>query len=267
MKQKKNKNNQPNMYFGKPVENAIAEYNNEISPIKRTKLFNTIIYPALNKLAENVIHNRKFYNYSYNDYTAIKHECVVHLYERLNKFDANKGHKAFSYFNRVAINWVFATFNSLNESGIEHTGKLEELDIKRDLTNETYNSDYLSELQDFCQKWSEWGNSNLDYFFFIKEGVIVPFQQRDKKIANAVFDLFAHSHEIDIYNKKALYIMIRERIDVKTQFITEVVNVLRPLCKDMYFEFKRTGTKYWHRYLYYPETIESEIDDIFNEFN
>ena len=49
--------------------------------------------------------------------------------------------------------------------------------------------------------------------------------------------------------------MIRERIDVKTDSITNVVKVLKPLCKEMYFEYLKTGTKYWHRYLYYPDDV------------
>lgn len=261
---KKEKKLTPKMYFGKEVEEAIVQYNESDNRFFKERLFNNIIYPALNKLTENVIHNRKFYSYGYNDYTSIKHDGVVHLHERLHKYKLEKG-SAFSYFNRITINWINATYNDNNANNQEHTGKLEEVDLSRDVVNETYTSDYLSELQDFCQKWSKWGNTHLDYFFFVKDGKIVPFSKRDRQIANAVFDLFEHSHEIDIYNKKALYIMIRERVDVKTQYITDVVNVLKVLCKQMYLEFMTTGTKYWHRFLYYPDNIE--LEDIYYNDN
>ena len=64
---------------------------------------------------------------------------------------------------------------------------------------------------------------------------------------------------IDIYRKKALYILIREQVNVKTQTITDVVNLLKPLFREMFKDYKLNGTKYWHRFLYYPEEIEGEI--------
>ena len=63
--------------------------------------------------------------------------------------------------------------------------------------------------------------------------------------------------------------MIREQVNVKTQSITDVVNVLRPIAKEMYLDFKVNGTKYWHRFLYYPEEIESDdtyISEMFADY-
>ncbi len=264
------------MYFGKHVEDAISEYNILESSIKKERLFNSIIYPALNKLAENVIHNRKFYNYGIDAYLDMKHDCVCHLHERLNKFQPEKGHKAFSYFNRVAINWVWANMRKVGE---DTYGKCDliEIDNYRNLDNESFNSEYNDELKDFCYKFSRWGNEHLDYFYFNKEitdksgnvvgNKVINFSDRDKRIANAVFTLFANSGSIDIYNKKALYIMIREQVDVKTQFITDVVNVLKPLVKDMYFDYKENGTRLWHRHLYYPENVQDDDNYIQEMFD
>lgn len=241
-----------NYYFGPEVEDAISEYLKSESKFTKERIFNKTIYPALNKLAENVIHDRKFYNYGYDEYINIKHDLVVYLHERLNRFDAGAGHKAFSYFNRISINWVFANMRRVAK---ETYGKVEvvEIDNNRDLDSEQYNTEYLDELRDFCLKWSSWGNNNLEYLFFEREGKIVDFSPADKKVANAIFNLFQNSHSIDIYDKKALYIMIREQVNTKTQRITDVVKVLKPLCYDMYMEFKKNGTRYWHRFLYYPE--------------
>lgn len=235
------------MYFGKPEEYAIAEYIVETNNSRKEKLFNETIYPALNKLAENVIHNRKFYNYGEDEYVNIKHDCVVHLHSRLSKFNPEKGCSAFSYFNRVAINWVFANMRRVSDE-INEKGSLEEVDLRRNVVNEVALIDYQEELRDFCQKWSIWGNSNLDHFYFEKDNRIVPFVQRDKQIANAIFDLFAKCEWIDIYNKKALYIMIREQVNVKTQSITDVCNMLKPLQKQMYRDFLKTGTETWENY-------------------
>lgn len=249
------KKNKP--YFGKHVEESIIAFLNLESGRKKEKLFADEIYPALNKLAENVMHNLKFYNYGIDGYLDAKHDCVCHLYEQLGKFDPNKGNKAFSYFNRCAINWVWANMRKVGE---DTYGKVDviEIDNFRDLDSEDYHRDYNIELKEFCTRWAEWGHSNLQYFYFFKAGKVIPFTERHSSIADAVFNLFEHSESIDIHYKKALYILIREQVDVKTQEITDVVNVLRPLCKAMFLDFKINKTKFWHRHLYFPEEIQSD---------
>lgn len=242
------------MYLGKKEEKAIAEYLMTAEPIRKRFLFDTLIYPALNKLAENVIHNRKFYNYGDDEYLNIKHDCVVHLHERLVKFNPTKGHKAFSYFNRVAINWVFANMKRVSEE-INERASLEEIDLRRNLVNEVNNEHYNVLLSDFCHEWAIWGITNLDKLFHYKNGKKVPFSKKDKQIADAIFNLFANREYIDIYNKKALYILIREQVSTKTQSITDVVNSLKIYQKEMYSDFCRVGIATWK---YYPEILEME---------
>ena len=255
-------------YFGKEVELAIAEFVVMNDKRSKDRLFAEKIYPALNKLAENVIHNKKFYNFGINGYVDAKHECVVHLLERLEKFNPSKGHKAFSYFNRVAINWVWA---NMKKAGDDTYGKceVEAIDLHRDLDNEHFSLEYQNELSDFCIKFSKFGYENLENFYFYKNGKVINFNKKDKQSLDAIFNLFKNAHHIDIFNKKALYILIREQVDTKTQSITDVVNVLKPLCKEMFLDFRVNGTKYWHRFLYYPEEIESDdiyITEMFTEF-
>lgn len=274
------------MYFDRHVEEAIIEYNNSDNKIHKERIFETIIYPALSKLVENVIHNRKFYEYGFDDYSNVKHDCIVHLHDRLSKYSLEKG-KAFSYFNRITINWVFAYQNKITRERTlfpdfyadenSERPSIHEIDRKRDLMQEEYDEAYKTELSEFLSKWADWGNDHLDYFFFVKnnsqgqypEKRIVPFSFKEQQIANAVFDLCKQCHRIDNYNKKALYFWIRDQIDCKTQTITDVLNVLKPMQKEMYFEFKKTGTKYWHRWLYYPEGVgewsDEQIEEIVNE--
>ena len=46
---------------------------------------------------------------------------------------------------------------------------------------------------------------------------------------------------LEIFNKKALYIYIREMTDVDTPVITKVTKKLKILYKDLYSEFAETG--------------------------
>ena len=50
---------------------------------------------------------------------------------------------------------------------------------------------------------------------------------RDRKIAFAVMQLFRERENIENFNKKALYIMIREMTNTRTQYITKVVNIIK----------------------------------------
>lgn len=266
------------MYFGRHIEEAIVEYNTSTDDIHRERLFEGIIYPALSKLVEHVIHNRKFYDYGYDDYASVKHDCIVHLHTKLGKYSLEKG-KAFSYFNRITIHWIFAYQNKLakektlfpdvyTEDGMDRPS-VSDLDKNRDLIREECEEEYKSELAEFLAKWADWGNSNLDYFFFVRDEVIVPFSFKEQQIANVIFDLCKHCHGIDNYDKKEIYFWIREHVECKTQMITSVVNVLKDLQKRMYMEYKKTGTKYWHRFLYYPDGIgewsDEKIEEIVDE--
>lgn len=258
-KTKQKKVDSPKVYFGVEVENAIVEYCNSNNWFLKERLFNNEIYPALCKLAENRIFISKitqnFPSYSYLD---AKQDLTCFLYEKLSKFNPDYGKKAFSYFDRVSINWTWAKLRDLAEQTYGRTS-IDQVDLNRDIDSEVLNQNQNDELREFCHKWADWGNENLDYFYFYKCGKVIPFDKNQKKILNAIFDLFKNSQTIDIYRKKALYILIREQVNVKTQIITDVVNVLKPMCQEMLKEYHKTGTKYWHRYLYFPEEIEGEI--------
>lgn len=254
----------PSQYFGPQVDEAIAEFNAAESRYKKENIFNSVIYPAFNKLVENVIHNRQFYNYQYDDYSYVKHECVIHLYERLKNFNPDRGSSAFSYFNRVTIHWVYAKYNNLKKQGFDHSAELEDIDNERDIMMEISEGEYASELEDFCNKWSKWGIAHLDYFYFVRKNQIVEFTLNDKKIAEAIFDIFKDIRNIDIFeiDKRQLYFMIRDRTGCDTNNVTEVIKVLKQLCKKMFVEFRETGTAYWHRHLYYPEEFEFDLESI-----
>jgi hypothetical protein len=65
----------------------------------------------------------------------------------------------------------------------------------------------------------------------------------DAKVADAVLELFRKRDHIDVFNKKALYIYIREIIDVKTPKITKISDRLYSIFKEhylFYLVFSRT---------------------------
>jgi hypothetical protein len=66
-------------------------------------------------------------------------------------------------------------------------------------------------------------------------------RDEEAQIADAILELFRKREHITIFNKKALYIYIREIIDVKTPRITKVANELGDLYKKHYAFYLENG--------------------------
>jgi hypothetical protein len=71
------------------------------------------------------------------------------------------------------------------------------------------------------------------YSFFPKEN--------DAKIADAIMELFRKRENIDIFNKKALYIYIREITDASTPQVTKIIKKLKTHYKNIYNEYHTHG--------------------------
>ena len=97
------------------------------------------------------------------------------------------------------------------------------------VTNEIIKNEYTSEIQDFFHIFVEHCEKNIDTIIRYK---------RDIPIAYAVLEIFKRCENIETYNKKALYIMVREMVNVKTQYITRVVNILKKEYKRKYLIYK-----------------------------
>lgn len=233
-------------YFGKNIEDDIIQYNTTADEIERSNLYESTIHPALNKLVENVIHKYKFYYYD-STYDDLKHETVLYLHERLPKYHESKG-KAFSYFTIIARNYLIVRTTETYEAQINRD-PLTIVDERRNIPTEVVSIERQDLLTDFMREWSDWGIENVERLFV---------RERDQRIADAIFVLFRNCESIDNYNKKALYILIREQTDVKTQYITRVINKLRMIFKEMSDDYFQNGAICWN---YYANIHEEVLDD------
>ena len=67
-------------------------------------------------------------------------------------------------------------------------------------------------------------------------------KDRDLKIGYAIIDLMKQRDDIENFNKKAIYILIREMTDVETAHITSVVNVLKKHYKKLQNLYYKQGS-------------------------
>jgi 16S rRNA A1518/A1519 N6-dimethyltransferase RsmA/KsgA/DIM1 with predicted DNA glycosylase/AP lyase activity len=67
-------------------------------------------------------------------------------------------------------------------------------------------------------------------------------KDNEARIADAILELFRKRENLDVFNKKALYIYIREMVvDVKTPQITKAANKLYDIFKSNYPYYLETG--------------------------
>ena len=219
-------------YFTQDTENAIVAYNNSTDPAEKSKIYNDRIHYAFFKLTQTIIHTFKFYHTEVENIEDLQHEIIIFLLSKIHKFDASNGAKAYSYFGTIVKRWLIL-YNQKNYSKKINSSPIEVLeeDNSHSYTIEENNSpsDKLShndKISLFMDLYIEYCTNNI-YTLFPKEG--------DAKIADAVLELFRKRDHIQIFNKKALYIYIKEIIDVKTPKITKIADKLYDIFKKYIF--------------------------------
>ena len=217
-------------YFTQKTEDAIIRYNNEKRAPMRNKIYNDHIAAAFDKLCENIIHTFKFYYFDVPS-EDVKHEVVSFLYMNMHKFTEGKG-KAFSYFSIVAKNYLIL-HNNNNYKKMKQTDSEEVTDYKRDPITEASRADLLTAKKEYLDLFIEYWGNNLTTVFKRKQ---------DIDVANAVIYLIEKRENIENFNKKALYIMIREMTNSNTQHITRVVNVMKKHHVNLQRNYLTTGS-------------------------
>jgi hypothetical protein len=214
------------MYFTQVTEDAIIAYNGESNDSKRNKIWNDHINTAIFKLAENIINRFKFM-YMDGGIVEVKSEVVSFLLTKLPKYTADKG-KAFSYFSIVAKNYLIQN-NNKNYKRLINKAAVNHIDWQRNIGNEMHIGSAQDGVLDFMDQFIEWYEERVDDKFRL---------ERDKAIAYAVMQLFRTRENIETYNKKALYILIREMTGAKTQYITKVVKQIKKEYETLFIKYQ-----------------------------
>ena len=225
----KKKKKTKNYYFNQTTENAIIRYNNTDDVGLKNIIYNEHISFAFDKLAENIIHTFKFYYFDVPS-EQVKHEVVSFLVMNMHKFKEGKG-KAFSYFSIVAKNYLIL-HNNKNYKHYKIHDKMEVLDYGDSLTNKQDENDTAEFNKSYVNEMLEYWEENLTNIFR---------RQKDILVADAVLEMFRRRQNIENFNKKALYILIREMTGSKTQHITRIVNVMKKYNMRLQTEFANTG--------------------------
>ena len=218
-------------YFTHDTELAIVRYNNEPDPEVRSKIYEDEIHYPFFKLTENIIHTFKFYYTEVDEIEHLQHEVITFLLSKMHLFDPAKGAKAYSYFGTICKNYLIVS-NTKN-----YKKRIDKADVVEAAENEKFsyhiddNPD-KDELSEFIDLFVEYVEERI-YELFPKKN--------DAEVADAILEIFRKRADIDVFNKKALYIYIREMVDVKTPKITKIANQLYAIFKDNYIFYLDNG--------------------------
>ena len=218
-------------YFTLDTQQAILDYRLETSTAIRNKIFNEKIYYAFYKLAENIIHTFKFYYTEVDNINELKHEVIAFLLEKLHLYNQDKG-KAYSYFGTIAKRYLIV-YNNNNYKRLKGKATVEEVDTDKTITNELLltQPDHFEEVNFIDLYIKEVDNNLLDLF---------PKPQ-EARVGDAILELFKRRENIDIFNKKALFIYIKEITDAPTPVITKVIKVLKEIYREMHNQYLEKG--------------------------
>ena len=206
-----------NLYFTKVHEDAIVKYAQTNDIKVRTELYIEYIAPAFNEMVDKIIYTYRFTSLPNID--VLKDECKIWLTTILDKYDPNKGSKAFSYFSVITKNWFIHKVRKNNQSNKREV-QIDDLPKNIDMSKITVEHEYDSAREDFefwQNLWEEINNWEK----------AINMKPNEEKVYEAVRMLLSTPDCIDIYNKKAIYFYIREITGLNTKQVVNNLNKMR----------------------------------------
>ncbi len=137
----------------------------------------------------------------------------------------------YSYFGTIAKRYLILS----NQKNYKKRVDTLSIDVLEEDENHSYtleDSPVNDRLSLYIDEFTEYCTENI-FNLFPKE--------YDAQIADAILELFRKREYLDVFNKKALYIYIREQVDAKTPKITKIANQLYDIFKKGYIFYLEHG--------------------------
>jgi len=237
---RKRKPKQKIYYFTKDTEEAILEYVRSKDQRHRNKLYKDRIDYPFYKLTQNIINTFKF---PYMDGTVedIQQECIHHLLEKLHLYSQDKG-AAYSYFGTI-VKYYLINNNNAQYKKILGTDNLDGIDDEKSLVIDLINNPNKND-KPFNDE-----NYVMEHFIqYVEQHSPNIFKDpEDYKSCSAIIELFKRREYIEIFNKKALFIYIREMTNQETPQITKIIKKIHKIynrLNNQYLEYGWISTNF-----------------------
>ena len=219
-------------YFDDDTQEGIVRYQKAVILLEdgsttpdhpvRHRIYCEDILPAFSTLVENLI-NVYGFHVLYDTRDDLKNECLEFLYGVINKFNSDKGSKAFSYFNVVAKHWliikskqnakIVQTYISLDnrEAMSKHDLNLiEDHNVAKSIEEILTNNDLSKNLKFLVSTLKD--NAKTE---------------NEVSCLNAISILVENIDDIDLLSKRAIMLYIREITGLSSKQLSIVLSSLK----------------------------------------
>ena len=204
-------------YFTQVHEDAIIRYVASEDYTEKCQLYEDFIRPAFDEMVDKIVYTYKFTTLPNVD--DLKDECKVWLTTILDKYNPNKGSKAFSYFSVITKNWFIAKVKRTSKKMKREISIDDYIKSSRDQTVLQVEDQYIynREKEEFWQSlWVEmnsWDSTSM--------------RPNERKVYEAIKTIFSNADKLEIFNKKAIYLYLREITGLNTKQIVAQLNKMR----------------------------------------
>ena len=203
-------------YFRQEHEDAIVRYAITDDIRERAYLYENWIGPAFSEMVDKIVYTYRFTTLPNCD--ELRSECKIWLTTILDKYDPSKGSKAFSYFSVITKNWFIHKIKK-NQKRLVRETDLDSISNQAHLEHMSTVNKYLPERmeREFWELlWKE-----------MESWDVATMKENERKVYEAVKILLANPDDIEIFNKKAIYLYLREITGLNTKQVVNNLNKMR----------------------------------------
>jgi len=215
-KRKRGRRGRGKAYFTEVHQNAIVTYATTDNLQEREFLYVNYIGPVFNEMVDKIVYTYKFTNLPNID--DLKSECKIWLTTILNKFDPDKGSKAFSYFSVITKNWFIHKVKSNSARAMKEVN-FDDAHVAQQMSKLVSYNTYVGDRE----KQEFWSTLNTQIDVWKGEAN----KPNEKRVAEAIKIILSEPDAIEIFNKKAIYLYLREITGLNTKQIVNSLNKIR----------------------------------------
>ena len=226
-RRRRGKGKKSNRYFTKVHEDAIIAYCATDSKAEKSRLYAEFIRPVFSELVDKIVFTFRFTSLPNID--ELREECKIWLTTILDKYNPGKGSTAFSYFSVVTKNWFIAK-SKKQQKRIMREIDFADVSYRDQMTYLSYNHDFHErEDKEFFKC----------LFTEIDRWEMMELKDSERKVLDAVKVLLDNPEQIEIFNKKAIYLYLREITGMNTKQVVRNLNKIRVRYRDFKVKWNR----------------------------
>jgi DNA-directed RNA polymerase specialized sigma subunit len=204
------------IYFGEDQEKAVVRYLKSEDEDERNKIFNEYLREPLIIMVESIIRRYKLYRKDM-EFDEIHTDTMSFLITKINKFDPDANHKAYSYFGTICKNYLMG---AIQKDTKEQNRQISYDDISSDIEDRSDLSyvidEYVIDYRDVIIKLT----MSLEEFIE-KESLT----ENETKLGYALLEIFSNFDKIfqigdgNKFNKNLILLSLREMTSLSTKEI------------------------------------------------